>query len=295
MNVGKWHHAYVTLTAAWIRQIGNVEELIVASDSRLRGGEAWDCCPKILTLPREDCVIAFAGNTWWAYPLMLQMANAIALHPGSMSRKVDIVDLKGHVLRVFEQMLDTVHDLPNGQERPDRPLKTEFLFGGYSWKSGGFRVWKLHFDTEIDRYTFRRATPWRGQERGAHKVVAFAGDAAGAAKERLDDLLKQRDKNQTGSFDMEPFEILRDIIRDGSHPTVGGPPQLVKVYRFARTQAFAVAWPDARGSAATFGRQALGYESYAAPLIDPDNPTAFGPPREYSNPMAQEADTQPDA
>lgn len=266
----------MTLTAAWIRKVGNVEELVIASDSRLRGGEAWDCCPKILTLPREDCAIAFAGETWWAYPLMLQMANAIELYPGSMDRRIDIADVKGHALRVFEQMLDAVHDLPYGQDRPNRPLGTEFLFGGYSWRHGGFRIWKLHFDTEIDRYTFRPAKPWRGQAEGTSKIVAFAGDAASAAKERLDDLLKERDKTSAGSFDMEPFEVLRDLIRDGSHPTVGGPPQVVKVYRFAKTQPFGVRWPDSQGRITMFGRSALDYEDFAAPVIDPDDPDAFG-------------------
>ena len=266
----------MTLTAAWIRKVGNVEELVIASDSRLRGGEAWDCCPKILTLPREDCAIAFAGDTWWAYPLMLQMANAIELYPGSMDRRIDIADVKGHALRVFEQMLDAVDDLPYGQDRPNRPLGTEFLFGGYSWRHGGVRIWKLHFDTEIDRYTFRPAKPWRGQAEGTSKIVAFAGDAASAAKERLDDLLKKRDKTSAGSFDMEPFEVLRDLIRDGSHPTVGGPPQVAKVYRFAKTQPFGVRWPDSQGRITMFGRPALDYEHFAAPVIDPDDPDAFG-------------------
>lgn len=281
----------MTLSAAWIRKVGDVEELVVASDSRLRGGEAWDCCPKILTLPREDCAIAFAGDTWWAYPLMLQMANAIELHPGSMDRRVDIADLKGHALRVFEQMLGAVTDLPNGQTHPDRPVDTEFLFGGYSWKLGGFKIWKLHFDTEIDRYTFRPTTPWRGQTGSAVKTVAFAGDAAATARERLTDLLREREKLGSGSFDMEPFEVLRDIIRDEQHPTVGGPPQVAKVYKFARTQPFGVLWPDSRGRVAAFGREGLHYESFSAPTIDPDRPSEFG--RWRSDPGSPDVGAEP--
>lgn len=264
----------MTLSAAWIRNVGDTEELVLASDSRLRGGEAWDCCPKILTLPREDCAIAFAGDTWWAYPLMLQMANAISLHPGSSDRRVDIADVKGHALRVFEQMLDAVTDLPFGRKRPDRPVDTEFLFGGYSWKLGGFKIWKLHFDIEIDRYTFRPTTPWRGQAEGS-KTVAFAGDAASSARERLKSLLSERGLLGTGSLNMEPFEVLRDIIRDGVHPTVGGPPQVVKVYKFARTQVFGVSWPDSGGQTAAYGRQGLAYERFSAPTIDPDRPSEF--------------------
>lgn len=271
-----WNDLSVTLTAAWVRKVGNAEELVFASDSRLRGGEAWNCCPKILTLPREDCAIAFAGNTRWAYPLMLQIAKAIELYPGSMDRKVDITDVRGHALRVFEQMLSIVDDLPRGQRLPDRPLDTEFLFGGYSWRTSEFKIWKLHFDTSIDRYTFRPSKPWPGQEKDTVKVVAFGGDTAPMARVRLTSLLKQRGKMSAGSLDMEPFEVLRDMIRSGEFPTVGGPPQVAKIYKFARTQTFGVAWPDSSGQVTVGGRPALDYEVFAAPVIDPDRPHLFG-------------------
>jgi len=58
----------MTLSLAWIRSVGNVQELVMATDSRLRRGRAWDVAPKILTLPRTDCAICFAGDTDDAYP-----------------------------------------------------------------------------------------------------------------------------------------------------------------------------------------------------------------------------------
>lgn len=265
----------MTLSAAWIRSVGNSEELVMASDSRLRGGEAWDCCPKILPLPRGDCAIAFAGETWWAYPLMLQMANAIGLHQGSSDRRIDITDLKGHSLRVFEQMLTTVTDLPVGRTRPDRPLETEFLFAGYSWKFSQYKIWRLHFDAEIDRYTFRPISPWGGQAEGTMKTVAFAGDISEIAEKRLRVLLRDRDLLRSGSFNMEPFEVIRDLIREREHPTIGGAPQVVKVYKFARTQVFGVHWPDKSGGVAALGRQQLLYERLNIPTIDPDRPSDF--------------------
>jgi hypothetical protein len=94
----------MTLSVAWVRTVNTVEELVFASDSRLRFGQAWDCCPKILTLPRTDCLISFAGDTHYAYPLMLQMNNAIDMYPPSRMRRVDIEDVRGHTLRVFNQM-----------------------------------------------------------------------------------------------------------------------------------------------------------------------------------------------
>lgn len=53
----------MTLSVSWVREFGETKELIVATDSRLRWGQAWDCCPKIMMLPRGDSVLCFAGET----------------------------------------------------------------------------------------------------------------------------------------------------------------------------------------------------------------------------------------
>lgn len=41
----------MTISIAWTRKIESVEELVVATDSRLGFGCRWDCCPKIRILP----------------------------------------------------------------------------------------------------------------------------------------------------------------------------------------------------------------------------------------------------
>src|SRR5208283_5724110 len=122
----------MTLAIAWVRQLHETRELVVASDSRLRFGRAWDCCPKILGLPRQDSAICFAGDTMYAYPIMLQVSNAIAMHPKTLSRATDITDLSGHLVRVLNQMHAQIHDLPKGEEL-DTP-KVLFILAGYSWK-----------------------------------------------------------------------------------------------------------------------------------------------------------------
>src|SRR5688500_4667415 len=79
--------ALVTLSLACVRNVGTVRALVFASDSRLRSGEAWDSCPKIFTLPRSDCLISFAGQTHYAYPLMLQMIQSSEVFRPSRSRR----------------------------------------------------------------------------------------------------------------------------------------------------------------------------------------------------------------
>ena len=87
-------------------------ELLIASDSRLRAGYAWDAAPKVLRLPRGDSVIAFAGQTAFAYPLMIQAWNAVDSWRPSRERLQPLAVLKGHLIRVFNGMLDEISDLP---------------------------------------------------------------------------------------------------------------------------------------------------------------------------------------
>src|SRR5216683_2178929 len=91
----------MTLGMAWVRSIGGIRELIVASDSRLSGGQFWDANPKIMLLPRSDCVLSFAGETDSAYPLMMQAYNSIVMFQAAVNRSLDVANLKGHLIRVF--------------------------------------------------------------------------------------------------------------------------------------------------------------------------------------------------
>jgi hypothetical protein len=80
----------MTIGLAWVSEYHDGREhLYIASDSRLSGGQYLDACPKILTLPRSDCAICFAGDTAAAYPFMLQLANAIAAHRPARERSLD--------------------------------------------------------------------------------------------------------------------------------------------------------------------------------------------------------------
>lgn len=240
----------------------------MATDSRLRGGRAWDVAPKILTLPRTDCAICFAGDTNDAYPFMLSMASSIGDYPKSRSRGMDIHDVKGHTLRVFNHLRTFITDLPHGQKFPDPP-GAEFIFAGYSWRKRKFAIWLLHYDSNLNRFTFRPASTWRGGT--GNKQIMFAGDYIEDAKKRLVEVLRSRGKLTTQGFDMEPFEVLREMLRDGQYPLVGGAPQVLKIYEFMNTQPYGVFWPDrANGTVTLLGRPLLDYETTSRLVLDPD-------------------------
>jgi hypothetical protein len=102
----------MTLVAAWIRRVTSHEQLIVASDSCLSMGARWNCVPKIFPLRRDDSVLAFCGNTFYAYPILLQLVNAINNYDKAVTRELDLTDLRTHFLKVIESMRNMVTDLP---------------------------------------------------------------------------------------------------------------------------------------------------------------------------------------
>lgn len=259
----------MTLSTLWLRKEGEAEELVIATDSRLRAGRAWDCCPKVFILPRGDSAICFAGETDNAYPLLTQAVNTVQVHPPALDRSLDLYDLLGHLVRVFNHMRNQIHDLPVGVRHPGDPM-AEFLLGGYSWRKAHFQMWRIYYEPNIAQFTYQTVGWWGGQR--ASKRAAFVGDHIDEAKRRLLTRLREKAKLKEGGLDMEPFEVLRDMIRESSYHEIGGPPQIVKVYRHLNSIPFGVLWPNARdGGVAVNGRPFLDYEATRLPLLDPDS------------------------
>ncbi|WP_144160663.1 hypothetical protein [Paraburkholderia sp. BCC1885] len=284
----------MTITAAWVRTLKNCKELVIVTDSRLNGAKKMDCGQKVITLPRSDAFICFAGSTEWAYPLMHQVANAISTYEKSATRAQDITVLKSHVLKVFEDLLETVHDASGDEGIPS----AKFLFGGYSWVRKEFLIWRIHFHVpklhhppkgrqeqartvaDESRFVAEPVKKWCGQS------WIFSGDTEyeDDARRRLALLLQSRGKapHQVSDFkfDWEPFEVIRDMLRDvESNPFlsrtahIGGAPQVLKVYEHLNSRYLGVDWkrPDGSGSNVyVCGRRTLGYETPALWVLDPD-------------------------
>ena len=77
----------------------------------------------------------------------------------------------------------------------------------------------------------------------------FAGDKADMARRNLKTLLQSRygktaERYEGEGFDMEPFEVLRDLVSaSDTNDSIGGAPQLVKVYQHMNARAVGVYWP----------------------------------------------------
>jgi len=255
----------MTLLAAWVRNPSKTTELVIATDSRLTGGEVWDCCPKILPLSRSDAVLCFAGETSFAYPVMLQIGSYVNMYHKALSRAMDLHDLKGHLVRIVEQMRSAIRDLPQGVR--SRVPEVRLLLAGYSWRTGSFKVWSLECD-ETGHIHARSVL----REAGRRKRFVFVGDAAAIAKKNLIALLRHRGRFTKGGLDMEPFEVLRDLIQSGTHRSIGGAPQLIKLYPHMNYMPYNVLWSAGGPPAVTYlGRLLLDYETNGFLTLDAES------------------------
>jgi hypothetical protein len=278
----------MTIAVSWTRKIRDCEELVFVSDSRLSGNaRTFDYCPKILTLPRTDCAISFAGSTDDAYPLMLQLSLAIDSYSPARRGSLDLSSLRTHALKVFDSMAASLKSNIEGLTNPD----VAFLFGGYSWIEKRFLIWSIQFNCTEKRF---EAIPARhifcapqvphaymgfgpnAQNSCSLGRIAIAGDQSNVFRDRLLDVLTRK-RNCTAdlaslTLDWEPLSIVRDMLRsEDASPTIGGAPQLVKVYQYMKSAPLAVLWKfDDQLRPHLLGRPALEYENLDHWVIDPD-------------------------
>ena len=262
----------MTLVASWIRRTPAGEEMVIASDSRLTGGISLNHAPKLFRLERQDAVIAYCGPTIVAYPLLLQVKASLDAHDETRSRILDIVHLKSHIEKVIESLRSTVADLPS-QDGTNRAFK--FMLAGYSWKTSEFRIWTFRYDVRTGEFNAHSHRANSGDFMFMSDVARNEKNAVAA----LTRLVKQDQKGSLKRLDWQPLKILVNVIRDASIPDIGGPVQLLKIYRHANTMPLNVIWPieaefngglPKKYEITHLGRPLLGYERSRNLTLDPD-------------------------
>jgi hypothetical protein len=257
----------VTLAVVFLRRVLSHYELVFGADTRLSGGQVNDHAQKIFTLPRNDALFAFAGDTRYAYPLMMQLLRSVESYPLSVDRKLPLPKLKGHALRVFQQSYAAIHSLPVGQKYPEDP-DNYFLLGGYDWLAQRFRTWVLHFDHINRQFAFELVVP-----RKAFYFIGDDEDARSYARAETQRLLRSRGRT-VREINAEPLEVLSQIIRDPAYPAIGGTPQIGKAYQHLNTQLFQVRWAREDSTPASChiaGRPLLPNERCSWPIFDPEH------------------------
>ena len=292
----------MTVSVAWTRKEHNVEQLVFVSDSRISAGEKFDACPKMLALPRGDCGVSYAGTSGDALSMMLQLSLAIQSYPAAMKRSLELSALRTHAIKVFNAMLKEIR-LGQIHGNPST-VRTDasFIFGGYSWRAKGFEFWSFRYSKASNQFITRRpmnlavdtetnSISTDTSLKKKHRLlgqIAFIGDQAEAAKrlaiQKLNE--KLRENPDLNRLHMEPFEAVRDMLRDRSlrdfpdKDSIGGPPQMMKVFQYSQTASFAFWWPDSDNEMRPFlsGRPCLDYERLDILCLDPDtfNATYMG-------------------
>jgi hypothetical protein len=266
----------MTLAMAWVgKRNDGLEHLYIASDSRTRGAMVFDFSPKILTLPRSDCAICFAGDTAATYPLMLQLANAISAHLPAKERALDIRTLKPHLVRVFTDIIVNIRD----SIAPIEPGDVQFIFCGYSWLSKSFEIWTIYYSEKQKQFAARPT-------KNVHSLlgqVAFIGDVAKDARSELVRRLNSYKNRLPSHFEFEPFKVLRDMLRQANaESSIGGAPQLVRIAQHMNTKVIGVKWgPVEKKFTTIMGRRVFDYENTDNLTLDPDTfkyvrPRSFG-------------------
>ena len=263
----------MTLCTAHIRQANDTEELVFATDSCLTGGEKWKHGIKLFELPRKDCLLCFAGDTFRAYPLVLNMVSSIHLDNYLQSPSATLEEVLEFLSEQFTTLVKTITEVDKSRIHIERG-SAQFLFGGWDWQqgsNGAFRVWKLYYSEDVEGFVFDELTNDSNQT----MFYTFLGnaeiDVEKEAKERFKKLLSDEDKFGK-KLDMEPLNILSTISLDETIREVDGSLQIAKVYKSNRTEFFGVYWKSSEGIPCFQGRE---YNEINKPLVRYFNPDTF--------------------
>jgi hypothetical protein len=266
--------AFMTLVAAWVRQNSNLHELVIASDSRISGGESWDVCPKIVLLPRPATVMGMSGDAAEAYTFMLHAINTCSLLEGNKTGRTDLGYLARELRDTYADLRRHVRDLPFGQTTPDVPDLEVAVFA-WSWRNLAFMGYSYAYDRAGALRMYRLIT----LETDRPYPHYLMGDAASGARARLANLRKSRDlpvprKGDPNAskvaaeafFDWEPLEVLVEMIKDDDVRSVGGVPQVIRIYQYGESEPFV--WRTADGVDYFGGRPVQASERFDRRILE---------------------------
>ena len=139
----------------------------------------------------------------------------------------------------------------------------QFLFGGWSWKANEFKLWKLSYNHALKAFV-------HDETNSGDMFYTFIGDELDKSQELLDSELIKCKKVTSRSFDMEPFKVLIEMIRDTSYTSIDGAVQLAKIHPPGSTEFLGVYWPSVSGKKTFLGKNVNSDNNPAVKFVDPD-------------------------
>lgn len=225
----------MTLVVAWTRKTNMGRELWVMSDSRLSGGKFWDYGPKIFGIGRSDAVMAFAGDTAWSYPLILQISSYIESFVNLRDRATDLTEVQDLVIKMLNESLGFISDaVDQSLEMPD----CSFIFAGYSARRKDFIINRFFFNSN------RRKFEVKSGRKIGDELFAVIGDKSPVSA--ISRRISEKGKKSIATkfrLDMTPSEAFFDVLSSKRFSEIGGAPQVSKVYQSMNQRHFGVYWP----------------------------------------------------
>jgi hypothetical protein len=225
----------MTLVVTWTRTTKTGRELWIMSDSRLSGSKLWDYGPKIFGIGRSDAVIAFAGDTAWAYPLIAQVTSFVESFINQRERVVDFADACPQILELLNESLAFVSE-------PVQPAEAlpecSFLLAGYSARRKDFLIRRITFYPKRKQFEASNPRAYGGES------AAFIGDRGpvDATVRRISERLKAGKAKKT-RLDMLPAEAFYEVLTSNRFRDIGGAPQVTKIYEHMNQRHIGVYWP----------------------------------------------------
>jgi hypothetical protein len=261
----------MTLCLAWIREAGEDEELVFATDSTLTGGEKWNHGVKLFELPRTDCLICFAGETQRAYPLILNLISTIKHNEDLKNPALDIQEVLYGIVELFNELVNSIFDYP-AVVAEAIGSEAKFLFGGWSWKESRFKIWRLYYSSDSKGFIWNDETAVKKS-----KMRVAIGDPeeegnniAKVADHKYRDLIHQLNR-EDDLLDMEPLTVLVQMCRDAAIREVDGAVQIGKVYKSGTVEFFGVMWQSAFGNPTFLGKDYGRHDKPRVRYFDPDS------------------------
>jgi hypothetical protein len=139
----------------------------------------------------------------------------------------------------------------------------QFLFGGWSWKANEFKLWKLEYNHEASAFV-------HDETNSDDMFYCFIGDELEKSQELLVDQISKSGKTLSRRFDMEPFKVLIEMIRDTAYSGIDGAVQLAKIHPPGATEFLGVYWPSINGKKTFLGKDVSTENNPAVKFVDPD-------------------------
>ncbi|MDY6372736.1 MAG: hypothetical protein SPL12_10655 [Bacteroidales bacterium] len=248
----------MTLCIGWVRKLHQTQEICLIADSCFSGGQRFYSAPKIFPMMRGDCAIACAGATVYSFPIVEHIVRALEINGPIRDRAKDFLEIVGLVEDVVNVCLS------QEKEKQFESPGFSMIIAGYSWRQKDSRIFQIEYSKKAHKMVANRARTMLGSR------IAFIGDEDIVKKSKSELIrLLQEEKKEGGNntIDMQPLDVLMDKIESKEISTIGGYPQMVKIYPYMRVLPIGFK-SKTDNTIYYYGRPLMKYETFPFPIYD---------------------------